>query len=88
MTAMYFQATLGPDSTQEHVYSTIAAPLVAQFCNGIDVDLISYGYVRAAMIHNTSLCTALSVNECGRRIYMWGCSCVCARVHARVCKVL
>ena len=77
---MYFQATLGPDSTQAHVYRTIAAPLVAQFCNGIDVDLISYGYVRAAMIHNTSLCTALSVNECGR--------CVCARVHARVCKVL
>lgn len=36
-------ATLPPDSTQEHVYKTVAAPLVAQFCAGIDVDLISYG---------------------------------------------
>ena len=36
-------ATLPPQSTQEHVYDTIAAPLVLQFCEGIDVDLISYG---------------------------------------------
>lgn len=36
-------AVLPPESTQEHVYQTIAAPLVAQFCEGFDVDLISYG---------------------------------------------
>ena len=36
-------ATLLPESTQAQVYSTVAAPLVAQFCQGFDVDLISYG---------------------------------------------
>jgi hypothetical protein len=36
-------AVLPPESTQEHVYQTIAAPLVARFCQGFDVDLISYG---------------------------------------------
>ena len=34
-------ATLPPESTQEQVYNTIAAPLVAQFCDGVDVDLLS-----------------------------------------------
>jgi hypothetical protein len=39
----YPTATLPPEATQEQVYATIAAPLVAQFCEGTDVDLLSYG---------------------------------------------
>jgi hypothetical protein len=43
----YPTALLPPESTQEHVYNTVAAPLVAQFCDGTDVDLLSYGQTGA-----------------------------------------
>jgi hypothetical protein len=39
----YAKEIIGPESTQERVYDSIAAPLVAQFVQGYDVDLISYG---------------------------------------------
>ena len=39
----YAKEIMGPESTQERVYASIAAPLVAQFVQGFDVDLISYG---------------------------------------------
>lgn len=43
----YPTALLPPESTQEHVYNTIAAPLVAHFCDGTDVDLLTYGQTGA-----------------------------------------
>ena len=36
-------ATLPPEATQAHVYDVIAAPLVARWLGGVDLDLISYG---------------------------------------------
>eukprot|EP00937_MAST-01D_sp_MAST-1D-sp2_P007221 g7221.t1 len=42
-----FTGALPPESTQAHVYGIIAAPLVAKFCSGFDVDLISYGQTGA-----------------------------------------
>ena len=41
------RATLPPEATQQHVYDTIAAPLVVKFCEGYDVDLVSYGQTGA-----------------------------------------
>ena len=37
------EAVIEPDATQDHVYETIAKPLVQKFLDGYDVDLISYG---------------------------------------------
>ena len=39
----HMAATLPPEATQAHVYDVIAAPLVARWLGGVDVDLISYG---------------------------------------------
>jgi kinesin family protein 5 len=39
----YAVEIIGPESTQKRVYDSVAAPLVAQFVQGYDVDLISYG---------------------------------------------
>ena len=39
----HFQAALPPDATQKHTYEVICAPLVAQWLDGYDVDIICYG---------------------------------------------
>ena len=39
----HFNGVLRPDANQEHVYQTIAQPLVRQWIDGHDVDIISYG---------------------------------------------
>ena len=36
-------AVLAPDATQQHVYETIAQPLIRAWLDGFDVDLICYG---------------------------------------------
>jgi hypothetical protein len=43
----YPKEVIGPGATQEQVYESIAAPLVAQFVQGYDVDLLSYGQTGA-----------------------------------------
>jgi len=39
----HFDAALPPEASQQHVYDTACAPLVARFLDGFDVDLIVYG---------------------------------------------
>jgi len=43
----FAKEVFGPESTQQQVYDTIAAPLITQFVQGYDVDLISYGQTGA-----------------------------------------
>ena len=39
----HMKAVIGPDATQEEVYTTVAQPLVRAWLHGYDCDLISYG---------------------------------------------
>ena len=39
----HMSQVIGPDATQVHVYEAIARPLIHEWLNGYDVDIISYG---------------------------------------------
>ena len=39
----HYHAVIPPDATQEFVYDTVCSPLVRQWLDGYDVDLLSYG---------------------------------------------
>ena len=94
-------AVLPPECTQEHVYNTVAAPLVAQFCAGIDVDLISYGQTGAGktftMFGPPHVCACVCACACTWawacvRVYVGVyvcvmCMCICITVHIHMCSL-
>ena len=84
----YPTATLPPESSQTEVYETVAAPLVEQFVEGFDVDLICYGQTGSGKTYtmfgppHRYACTMLGPPRPPRRPRNVSVpSCECDRVH-------